>query len=81
MLATIAELTAESERIDGLFTLFRDNKSGQLQMLIKKDQLDKEFIYFAQAANGVVQSGYFKGAYLVNEVVSVKRYFDRIEFR
>lgn len=77
---TIAELTAESERIDGLFTLFRDNKSGQLQMLIKKDQLDKEFIYFAQAANGVVQSGYFKGAYLVNEVVSVKRYFDRIEF-
>ncbi len=76
---TIAELTAESEKIDGLFTLFRDKKTGQLQMLIKKDQLDKEFIYFAQAANGVVQSGYFKGAYLVNDAVSVKRYFDRIE--
>lgn len=77
---TIAELTAESDKIDGLFTLFRDKKTGQLQMLIKKDQLGKEFIYFAQAANGVVQSGYFKGAYLVNDVVSVRRYFDRVEF-
>lgn len=76
---TIAQLTEDSERLDGLFTFYRNKKTGQVHMLIKPDQLDKEFIYFAQAANGVVQSGYFRGAYLVNDVVSMQRYFDRIE--
>jgi hypothetical protein len=48
-------------------------------MLIKPDQLDKEFIYFAQADNGVVQSGYFRGDYLANSVVTVQRHYDRVE--
>jgi hypothetical protein len=76
---TIAQLTEDSERIDGFFTFYRNKKTGQVHMLVKPDQLDKEFIYFAQAANGVVQSGYFRGAYLVNDVVTVRRYYDRIE--
>ena len=78
---TIAELVADSDRKDGLFTLFRDRKTGQVRMLIGKDQLDKEFVYFAQASNGVPQVGFiFRGAYLVNDVVTVRRHFDRIEF-
>jgi hypothetical protein len=77
---TIAELTENSERFDGYFTLFRDKKSGETQMLIKADQLDKEFIYWLQVANGVVQAGYFKGAYGPSGMVAVSRHFDRIEF-
>jgi hypothetical protein len=76
---TIAQLTEDSERVDGLFTLFRNKKTGAVHLLIKQDQLNKEFIYFAQADNGVVQSGYFRGDYLVNEVISVRRHYDRIE--
>ena len=76
---TIAELTAKSERVDGLFNLFRDPKTGDLHMLIKGDQIDQEFIYFAQAANGVVEAGYFTGAYLANAVISVRRHFNRVE--
>jgi len=30
---TIAELVADSDRVDGLFTLFRDRKTGQVRML------------------------------------------------
>ena len=41
---TIAELTESSERIEGLFTLVRDSETGELQMLIKQDQIDQEFI-------------------------------------
>jgi hypothetical protein len=78
---TIAELVADSDRVDGLFTLFRDRKTGQVRMLIGKDQLDQEFVYFAQASNGLPQVGFIvKGTYLVNDVVTVRRYFDRIEF-
>lgn len=77
---TIAELTEKSDRIDGFFTLFRDKKSGETQMLIKKDQIGKEFIYWVQIANGVVDAGSFKGAYGPSFMMSLDRHFDRIEF-
>jgi hypothetical protein len=76
---TIAEVTASSDRLDGLFTLFRDRNSGAVHLLIEPDQLDTEFIYFAKAANGVVEAGYWRGAYLGSRVVSLRRHFDRIE--
>ncbi len=77
---TIAELTENSERFDGFFTLFRDKKTGETHMLIKPEQVDMDFIYFVQVANGVVEAGYFKGAYGPSFMVSVRRHFDRIEF-
>ena len=77
---TIAELTEKSERFDGYFTLFRDKKSGETQMLIKADQIGEEFVYWVQIANGVVDAGSFKGAYGPSFMVSVERHFDRIEF-
>jgi hypothetical protein len=77
---TIAELTEEAERFDGFFTLFRDKKTGETQMLIKKDQIDEEFVYWVQIHNGPVTAGYFKGAYGGSARVSVERHFDRIEF-
>jgi hypothetical protein len=78
---TIAELVKDSARVDGLFTLFQDKKTGQVRMLVKPDQLGKEFIYFAQASNGVPEAGFiFRGAYLAETVVTVQRHFDRLEF-
>ena len=77
---TIAELTKDSIRYDGFFTLFQDKKTGETQMLIRPDQLGKEFIYWVQIANGVVDGGFFKGAYGGSNMVSVQRHFDRIEF-
>ncbi len=76
---TIAELTEDAERIDGLFTLFRDNKTGATSLLITKDQLDKEFIYWLQVANGVVDAGFFKGAYGPSRIIEIRRRFDKIE--
>lgn len=78
---SIAELVKDSDRLEGLFTLFRDRKTGQVRMLIRPDQLGREFVYFAQAANGLPQVGFIvRGTYLVNDVVTVRRHFDRIEF-
>jgi hypothetical protein len=76
---TIAELTEDAERYDGLFTLFRDKKSGEVSMLIKADQLDQEFIYWVQIANGVVDAGYFRGAYGPSYVFTLHRHFNKIE--
>ena len=45
---SIEDLTKSSRTIDGLFTIFQDSASGELKMLIRDDQLDKDFIYFAK---------------------------------
>jgi len=76
---TIAELTEGAERLDGLFTLFRDPKTGETSMLVRKDQLDKEFIYFIHIANGVVDAGFFKGAYGPSFIFTFERRFDKLE--
>ena len=60
---TIAELTENSERYDGYFTIFQDKESGKTHLLIKADQVGEEFIYWLQVANGVVEAGFFKGGY------------------
>ena len=59
---TIAELTEDATRHDGLFTLFRDNKTGATHMLIQPEQLDREYIYSVQIADGVVEAGILPGS-------------------
>jgi hypothetical protein len=77
---TIAELTDGADRLDGLFTLFRDPKTGETSMLVRKDQLGKEFIYFLHVANGVVDAGFFRGAYGPSFIFTIERRFNKLEF-
>ncbi|MBT8137756.1 MAG: zinc-dependent metalloprotease, partial [Gammaproteobacteria bacterium] len=77
---TIAEVTENSDRVDGLFTLFRDREDGTVYMAVQPDQLNQEYIYFAHTTNGVVEGGHFRGAYIGNSVFSLKRHYKRLEF-
>ena len=77
---TIKELTESSKKIEGLFTIFQDTITGSTKLLIKEDQLNKDFIYFSQIADGVTEAGQFRGAYRGSSVFHVKKYFNRIEF-
>ena len=77
---TIESIAAASERLEGFFTILRKREDGGLHMLIKEDQLDKEFIHTVVAQDGVVQGGHFRGQYRENQVLLLRRHFDRIEF-
>ena len=77
---TIAELVKKSRKIDGLFALYQDKTNGSLQMVISKDQIGKEYIYFTQVADGLVNVGRFRGAYGGSKVFKIKKYFNKIEF-
>jgi hypothetical protein len=77
---TIKELTKSSKKIEGLFTIFQDTVTGSTKLLVKKGQLDKDFIYFSQIADGVTEAGQFRGAYQGSSVFHVKKYFNRLEF-
>ncbi len=77
---SIEDLTKKSEKIEGLFTIYRDTISGSIQMLISDDHLEKEFIHFNQISNGVLDAGRFRGAYGDSKTFKVKKYYNKIEF-
>lgn len=77
---TIASLTKSSKKIEGLFTLYQDTITGALQMIVTEDDINKEFIHFAQVADGVLDAGRFRGAYSPTQVIKISKYFDKIEF-
>ncbi|KAA5821470.1 DUF5117 domain-containing protein [Algibacter amylolyticus] len=78
---SIADLTKSSKKIEGLFTVYQDTITGEIQMVITKNQLDKEFIYFSQIADGVLDAGRInRGSYKGSKVFTVSKYFNKIEF-
>lgn len=77
---TIEELVKQSKKIEGLFTIYQDTVTGSIQMLINENQIDKEYIYFNQIADGVSDAGSFRGSYNDSKVFKIQKYFDKIEF-
>jgi len=77
---TVEELTKGSKKIEGLFDIYQDTVTGSVKLLVKKDQLAKDFIYFSQIADGVTEAGHFRGAYRGSSVFHIKQYFDRLDF-
>ena len=78
-LKSIEEVTKGARRVDGLFTFFQDTTTGSAHMLIKADQLGREFIYWSYTEDGVVDAGHFRGNFRDNGVFSVERVFDRVQ--
>ncbi|NRD21473.1 zinc-dependent metalloprotease [Winogradskyella eckloniae] len=77
---SIKDLTKSSEKIDGLFTMYRDTITGALQMVISEEHLNKDYIHFNQISNGVVDAGRFRGAYGGSKIFRVKKFYNKIEF-
>ena len=76
----IKDLIKSSKEIDGLFKIYQDTITGSIQMLIKEDQIGKEFIHFNQVANGVLEAGSFRGAYGGSKTFQINKYFNKLEF-
>jgi len=78
---TIKDLIKSSEKIEGLFTLYRDTITGSIQMIVCENQINNEFIYFSQISDGVADVGRFnRGSYNDSKVFKIEKFFDRIEF-
>lgn len=70
----------DAEKLEGLFTLYRDSKKGKLYLEITSDQIDKEYIHFSYIENGVADAGFFRGNFRGSKVFKIQKYYDRIEF-
>lgn len=77
---SISELTKKTISFKGLFTIYQDSITGNIKMLIKDEQIGKEYIYFSQIADGLSSIGAFRGAYRNSKVFKIEKYFNKIEF-
>jgi hypothetical protein len=70
----------DKKRVDGLFTLYQDTSSGSLQIYIRKDQLNKEFIYQSFSMGG--PGSLFLNQNMLREtwVFLVKKAYNRLDF-
>jgi hypothetical protein len=78
--ATLKSLTSKSVKMEGLFTLYKDTANGKVHMLIKEDQLNKDFIYFSYTENGIVAAGHFRGSFRGSKVFRIRKHFNQLEF-
>ncbi|MDX2196160.1 MAG: zinc-dependent metalloprotease [Cytophagales bacterium] len=67
-------------KYEGLFKFYQDTSTGNVLMVIRKGQLDKDYIYFSYTENGPVSVGHFKGNFRDNKIFRIKKYFNKIEF-
>ena len=81
--ATIASLTENSDTHEGFFTLFADREDGTIRMLIEKDRIGDEFIYFSTVQDAPVASGQYRGntgVWANSGVVAIERQFGSLRF-
>lgn len=63
---------------EGLFTFYQSQVTGSLHLLVKESQLNKEYIYFSQIADGI--SDITRGFYYDSYNFYIKKYFNKLQF-
>lgn len=77
---TVADKTKGNKKNEGLFTLYQDTATGSVQMYIKKDQLEKEFIYQSFSISGPTTLFLNQSMHRATLVFKIKKAFDKLEF-
>lgn len=67
-------------KFEGLFIVYQDTTDGKLFLLVKGEQLNRDYIYWSYAENGPVGAGMNRGSFRYNELIRLRKYFDRIDF-
>jgi hypothetical protein len=76
----ITDKVKTSKKIDGLFTLYQDTVTGSVQLYVKKNKLNKEFIYQSFSLNGPTQLFLNQSMHRTTLIFTMKKIFDKIEF-
>ncbi len=77
---TVADKTKSSKIHQGLFTLYQDTATGSVQLYIRKDQLEQEFIYQSFSLAGPTSLFLNQSMHRANFIFKVRKSYDKIEF-
>ncbi|MEB3830443.1 zinc-dependent metalloprotease [Phormidium sp. CCY1219] len=74
------EVVEDSEKLEGLFTLYHQEKTGKVYMEIMPEQLDKNFLAVMTLASGIGERGLFRGMPLQDMLFYFKRVNENLQF-
>ncbi len=77
---SITEKVKSSKKIDGLLTMYQDTVTGSIQLYVKKDQINKEYIYQSFSISGPTSLFLNQSMHRTNAIFNIKKANDKIEF-
>ena len=80
VLNEIDEKTKSCRSIEGLFTIYQNNKNGKSFIEIDTSHIDQEFLYFSYFENGVTDAGAVRGRYRGSKVIKIQKFYNKIDF-
>lgn len=77
---SITDKVKSSKKHVGLFTVYQDTATGSVQMYIRKDQLEKEYIYQSFSLSGPTSLFLNQSMHRSTLLFKIRKSFDKIEF-
>lgn len=77
---TYEELVDRYEKLEGMFTLYRDKETGQTLMEVQPEQLNKNFLCFITLESGIGEAGLISGIPIRDFVFQLRKQQDNIQF-
>ncbi|TWI81711.1 uncharacterized protein DUF5117 [Lacibacter cauensis] len=77
---SINDKVKSSKKHAGLFTVYQDTATGSVQMFIRKDQLEKEFIYQSFSLSGPTSLFLNQSMHRSTLLFKIRKSFDKLEF-
>jgi Met-zincin/Domain of unknown function (DUF5117)/Domain of unknown function (DUF5118) len=74
------EVTKDTQRLDGLFTLYRNKEKNKIYLEIKPEQLNKNFLTTATLESGIGQGGIYSGMPLQDFLFYFQRVNNNLQF-
>ncbi|MBF2066034.1 MAG: zinc-dependent metalloprotease [Calothrix sp. C42_A2020_038] len=74
------EVIKDTERLEGLFTLYRNKEKNKIFIEIKPQQLDKNFLATATLESGIGENGIYSGMPLQDFLFYFKRVNNNLQF-
>ncbi len=67
------QVVKDTEKLDGLFTLYRDSTAGKLYLEVQPRQLNQTYLWISTLASGIGESGLYRGTPLVEFPLRLQR--------
>lgn len=74
------EVVQGTQRLEGLFTLYRERETGRLYVEVRPDQLNVNYLCTITLESGLGESGIYSGLPLADFLFTFRRVNDRLQF-
>ena len=74
------EVVKDSQKLEGLFTLYRNKATNKVYLEIQPKQLDKKFLCFVTLASGLGEGGIFSGLPIGDFLFQLRRVQNSVQF-